>query len=132
NVPAPAEEPLPERLPILPLSEMVFFPSLLVPMSIRDQPAAKIVTEALRTDKQLLLLTVRPGRNAAETNPADPRFFRVGTHGVIAQMIKLPDASVRLLLQGRRRLRVRGFRGGDWRWCGAGERFAAEAADRAR
>ncbi|HLU24308.1 MAG TPA: endopeptidase La [Longimicrobiales bacterium] len=132
NVPAPAEEPLPERLPILPLSEMVFFPSLLVPMSIRDRPAAKIVTEALRTDKQLLLLTVRPGRNAAETNPADPPFFRVGTHGVIVQMIKLPDASVRLLLQGRRRLRVREFTCDDGRWYGVVERFEEEAGDRAR
>jgi len=102
------EAELPDRLPILPLTGAVVFPQVLVPMAITDASVIELVRERAGGDKRIALVAVRPGRNAGEPTPDGSPFFDVGTLGAILQHVSMPDGSLRVLIHGRTRLRVRG------------------------
>ena len=93
----------PRVLPILPATDLVLFPRIIMPLALWEEPAQKLVNEVLLLDKTLGLLTSK------EEKPTgfDPdNFFNVGTAAVILKMRKADDDSVRLLIQGLYRFRV--------------------------
>lgn len=109
DAPAVREIAAPDRLPVLPLAQTVIFPNVLAPMAIQEPPVTALLSRALETHKQVALLALRPDRSASDGGPGEAPFFDIGTHGSIVQMVKLPDASVRLLVQAGPRFRVREF-----------------------
>ena len=99
----PVVQPGPRVLPILPATDVVLFPRLIMPLALWEEPAQKLVNEVLLKDKTLGFLTSR------EQTPMgfDPNnFFPVGTAAVILKMRQADDDSVRLLIQGLYRFRV--------------------------
>jgi ATP-dependent Lon protease len=102
-VPDPVVQPGPRVLPILPATEMVLFPRIIMPLALWEEPAQKLVNEVLLLDKTLGILT----RKEEKATGFDPdNFFQVGTAAIILKMRKADDDSVRLLIQGLYRFRV--------------------------
>ena len=99
----PVVPPGPRVLPILPATDLVLFPRLVMPLALWEEPAQKLVNEVLLKDKTLGFLTSRD-----ETPRGfDPNnFFPVGTAAIILKMRQADDDSVRLLIQGLYRFRV--------------------------
>jgi ATP-dependent Lon protease len=102
------EQPGPRIIPILPATDLVLFPRIVMPLALWEEPAQKLVNEVLLQDKTLGFLTSK------EEKPTgfDPdNFFNVGTAAVILKMRKADDDSVRLLIQGLYRFRVESWVG---------------------
>jgi ATP-dependent Lon protease len=104
--PAPALKPgqIPELLPVLVVKGGVVFPGLVAPLVISTERSAKLVDEALAGDKLVCAVTQRDSSQEEEAGPDD--LYVVGTVAVILKMLRMPDGSMRLLLQGMRRGRV--------------------------
>ena len=102
------EEPrrveIPELLPVLPLKNTVLFPFLLSPLLVRSERSKQLIDEALLTPGRLLLCVAVKGQAEAPPGPDD--VHRIGTVIRIAKMMKFPDDSYRLLVQGVSRARV--------------------------
>ncbi len=92
---------IPEELPVLPLRGIVVFPSAIVPLLISRGPSLKVVEHALAGNRMLALMTQK---HPDEEMPTVDGLFARGTAGRILKMLKYPDASVRILVQGLRRI----------------------------
>ncbi len=123
---------IPERLPVLPLVGAVVFPHILIPLAVTEAPVIKVVGAAAVGSKRIALVTVRPGRDPAEGPGDEPPFYSVGTLGFILQHVTLPDASLRVLIQGRTRLRLSDFRQEEGVWSAAVEEVPAAEEDQIR
>jgi len=101
----PEEEPIqvPDLLPVLPLKDTVVFPYIIVPLSVARAGSVAAVDRALSSGRVVLLAAQRDGE-VEEPGPED--LFGVATAGVIMRMLKLPDARIRILVQGLARVRV--------------------------
>ena len=94
---------IPSELSILPLRGVVIFPSAIVPLLISRGPSLRLVEEALAGDRMLGLMTQK---NPEEETPQPEGLYSRGTAGRILKMLKYPDASVRILVQGLRRIDI--------------------------
>ncbi|MFH1595638.1 MAG: endopeptidase La [Pseudomonadota bacterium] len=111
DAPALAEEevrPSPRVLPILPVSDLVLFPRIIMPLAIWEESAQKLVNEVLMQDKTFGVLTSRVEK--AEGYGPD-NLYQVGTVAVILKMRKSEDDSMRLLVQGLYRFKVESWLG---------------------
>src|SRR5207245_530147 len=97
---------VPSELPILPLRGVVIFPSAIVPLLISRGASLKLVEECLAGDRMLGLAAQK---NPEEEAPAPEGLYSRGTAGRILKMLKYPDQSVRILVQGLRRIEIAGF-----------------------
>src|SRR2546426_598079 len=97
---------VPAELPILPLRGVVIFPSAIVPLLISRGASLKLVEECLAGDRMLGLAAQK---NPEEEAPAPEGLYSRGTAGRILKMLKYPDQSVRILVQGLRRIEIAGF-----------------------
>jgi len=97
---------VPAELPILPLRGVVIFPSAIVPLLISRGASLKLVEECLAGDRMLGLAAQK---NAEEESPAPEGLYSRGTAGRILKMLKYPDQSVRILVQGLRRIEIAAF-----------------------
>ncbi len=98
-----ANEPLPEALPVLPLRETVTFPETLTPLAVGQARSIKLVDDVLGANRMLAMVASRdPGND--EPGPAD--LYGVGVVGVVARMLKVPDGTLRILVQGAQRIRL--------------------------
>jgi ATP-dependent Lon protease len=97
---------LPERLPVLALPGVVLFPHVVLPLAIEIPEQIALVDEVLQGDKLLALAALKPDRAADEPPGDDAPFHVAGTLAQIVRMMKLPDDSVRMLVQGRSRLHL--------------------------
>ncbi|HEY2935417.1 MAG TPA: LON peptidase substrate-binding domain-containing protein, partial [Gaiellaceae bacterium] len=94
---------LPETLPVLPLKETVVFPESMTPLAIGQERSVRLIDDAIASEGRLLaLVTVK---NEADT-PGWDDLYSIGTAAVIHKMIKVPDGTLRILVQGLRRIRV--------------------------
>jgi ATP-dependent Lon protease len=98
-----AGEPLPEALPVLPLRDTVPFPESLTPLAVGQERSIKLVDDVLGTDRMLAMVAARDPE--IET-PAPDDLYDVGVVGVVARMIKVPDGTLRVLVQGMQRIRL--------------------------
>src|SRR5215471_10733296 len=94
---------VPDVLPILPLRGLVIFPSAIVPLLISRGASLKLVEDALRGDRTLGLVSQK---NPEEEAPEPESLYARGTAGRILKMLKYPDGSVRILVQGLKRIEV--------------------------
>jgi len=91
---------IPEELPILPNSEGVVYPSLIVPLATTDEKVIKLIDEAAAGDKIIGFFAQRPGSKEASPDS----LHSIGTAVLIARMLKLPDSSIRGFFQGLSRI----------------------------
>ena len=92
---------VPEELPILPLRGVVIFPSAIVPLLISRGSSLKVVEQVLAGDRMLGLVAQK---NPEQEEPEIIDLYSRGTAGRILKMLKYPDGSVRILVQGLRRI----------------------------
>jgi ATP-dependent Lon protease len=98
--------PIPPRLPILPLRGVVVFPAAIVPLPISRKPSLELVEQCLAGDRLLGLVSQK---NAEEESPSPLGLFTRGTAGRLLKMLKYPDESVRILVQGLRRIEIEDY-----------------------
>ena len=95
-----------KTLPLLPLRDIVVFPHMIVPLFVGREKSVKALEEVMRADKQILLATQRTAGDDEPTNAA------IHTTGVIAsvlQLLKLPDGTVKVLVEGGVRVEITGY-----------------------
>jgi ATP-dependent Lon protease len=93
-------------LPVLPLRVIVVYPQLAAPLFVGREKAVRALDEVMRKDKQILLAAQM---DASEDEPSTDRIFTVGTVATVVQLLKLPDGTVRVLVEGGERARVTRF-----------------------
>jgi ATP-dependent Lon protease len=98
-----ASEPLPDALPVLPLRETVTFPETLTPLAVGQERSIKLVDDVLAANRMLAMVAARDPENE-EPGPKD--LHQVGVVGVVARMLKVPDGTLRILVQGAQRVRL--------------------------
>ncbi len=91
----------PATLPVLPLKETVVFPGFPTPLAIGQERSIKLVEDVVSGDRVLALVTVK---NEEVDQPGWDDLYRVGTAAVIHKMIKVPDGTLRILVEGIRRI----------------------------
>ena len=92
--------------PVLPLRDIVVFPHMIVPLFVGREKSVRALEEVMNDEKQILLLTQK---NAAEDDPTAEGLHTIGTLATVLQLLKLPDQTVRVLVEGKSRARVTGF-----------------------
>ncbi len=97
---------IPQELPLLPVKDLVLFPSMVIPLTVTDAHAIQLIDDALSAGKLFgYVVTREAGAEGAEPKPYD--LYEHGTIAEILKMLKFPDGSVRILVQGRERFHVR-------------------------
>ncbi|WBV42073.1 endopeptidase La [Pseudoroseomonas cervicalis] len=96
-----------ELLPVLPLRDIVVFPHMIVPLFVGREKSVRALEAVMREDKQILLVAQR---NAAQDDPGSADLYDVGTVSTVLQLLKLPDGTVKVLVEGGKRARVLGFK----------------------
>ena len=92
--------------PVLPLRDIVVFPHMIVPLFVGREKSVRALEDVMADDKQILLLTQR---DASQDDPEPKDLFDIGTVGTILQLLKLPDGTVKVLVEGAQRTRVTEF-----------------------
>jgi len=92
--------------PVLPLRDIVVFPHMIVPLFVGREKSIKALEEVMGADKQILLATQI---NAADDDPATDAIYDVGTLANVLQLLKLPDGTVKVLVEGTSRAKVQSF-----------------------
>ena len=95
---------LPETLPVLPLKETVVFPEAVAPLAIGEPRSIRLIDDVMTRPERLLALVVSRDPEAAE--PPPEQLHEIGTAAVVQRMVRVPDGTVRILVQGVRRVRM--------------------------
>src|SRR5690606_15423162 len=88
----------PDQLPIIPLKEIVVFPNSITPLFIVRHKSLLALESALRRDKRLFLLAQR---NLESEHPGPEDLYSIGTEAEVIQVLRLPDGSAKILVEGR-------------------------------
>ena len=96
-----------ETLAVLPLRDIVVFPHMIVPLFVGREKSVRALEAVTKDDKQILLVAQK---NASQDDPSADDIYRCGTVSTILQLLKLPDGTVKVLVEGGRRARIREFR----------------------
>src|SRR5512139_405286 len=94
------------NFPVLPLRDIVVFPHMIVPLFVGREKSIRALEEVMGSDKQILLATQM---NAADDDPEPEAIYDVGTLANVLQLLKLPDGTVKVLVEGASRARVIAF-----------------------
>ncbi|HEX4717915.1 MAG TPA: endopeptidase La [Thermoleophilaceae bacterium] len=97
---------LPSELPVLPLKDSVPFPDTLTPLAVGQERSVRLVNEVLAGDRMLVMVA---SKNPELETPGPDDLYRVGVAGVVARMLKVPDGTLRILVQGGQRVRIGDF-----------------------
>jgi ATP-dependent Lon protease len=98
-----AGQPLPDALPVLPLRETVTFPETLTPLAVGQERSIKLVDDVLGANRMLVMVAAR---DPEDEEPSPDGLFEVGVVGIVARMLKVPDGTLRILVQGTQRVRI--------------------------
>ena len=96
-----------ELLPVLPLRDIVVFPHMIVPLFVGREKSVRALEAVMREDKQILLVAQK---NALQDDPGAADLFETGTVSTVLQLLKLPDGTVKVLVEGGRRAKIVGFK----------------------
>lgn len=97
------QEPLNNSYPVLPLRDIVVFPHMIVPLFVGREKSVRALEEVMQDDKQILLSSqIDPG----EDDPSADGIYRVGVLANVLQLLKLPDGTVKVLVEGVARVRI--------------------------
>mgnify|MGYP001809776034 FL=1 len=95
-----------ELYPVLPLRDIVVFPHMIVPLFVGREKSIRALEEVMRADKQILLATQQ---NAGDDDPAPDAIYPIGTLASVLQLLKLPDGTVKVLVEGIARAEIRNY-----------------------
>ena len=111
----PAQETF--ELPVLPLRDVVVFPHMVIPLFVGREKSIKALDLAMESDKRILLVA----QKSAETDdPAGDELYEIGTRAHVLQLLKLPDGTIKVLVEGVARARVEQVREADGAMLGRG------------
>ena len=94
---------VPPTLPVLPLKETVVFPQSMTPLAIGQERSIKLVDDVVSGDRMLALVTVK---NEEAEPPGWDDLYEVGTAAIVHKLIRVPDGTLRILVQGVRRIKL--------------------------
>ncbi|KAF1056498.1 MAG: Lon protease [Pseudomonas delhiensis] len=94
------------ELPLLPLRDVVVYPHMVIPLFVGREKSIEALEAAMTSDKQILLLAQK---NPGDDDPGEEGLYRVGTVATVLQLLKLPDGTVKVLVEGEQRGRVERF-----------------------
>ncbi|HWF26561.1 MAG TPA: endopeptidase La [Solirubrobacteraceae bacterium] len=97
---------LPATLGVLPLRDMVTFPDMLVPLGVSQPRSIQLINDVLSGDRTLAMVSMR---SPEVENPGPEDLYAVGVLGVVERMIRIPDGTLRVLVQGGQRVRIEGW-----------------------
>ena len=100
------QEPLNASYPVLTLRDIVVFPFMIVPLFVGREKSVKALEEVMRDDKQILLSSQK---DPAEDDPDTDGIFKVGVLANVLQLLKLPDGTVKVLVEGQARVRIKEY-----------------------
>ncbi|GJL59350.1 MAG: Lon protease [Nitrospirales bacterium] len=106
EIPTPSIEQIPEELPLLPVRDIVVFPYMVLPLFVGRDMSIKAIEAALSSNRLIFLTTQK---NQDVEVPESQDLYQLGTVGVIMRMLKLPDARIKILVQGLTKARVQEF-----------------------
>jgi ATP-dependent Lon protease len=92
--------------PVLPLRDIVVFPHMIVPLFVGREKSIKALEEVMRSDTFILLATQK---NASDDDPATDAIYTIGTLASVLQLLKLPDGTVKVLVEGAARAQVKQY-----------------------
>ncbi|MDP2358528.1 MAG: endopeptidase La [Beijerinckiaceae bacterium] len=95
-----------ETYPVLPLRDIVVFPHMIVPLFVGREKSIRALEEVMKGDRHILLATQK---NASEDDPAADAIFSTGTLATVLQLLKLPDGTVKVLVEGAARASVKAY-----------------------
>ncbi len=95
-----------EIYPVLPLRDIVVFPHMIVPLFVGREKSIRALEEVMQADKQILLATQM---DASDNDPATDQIYEVGTLATVLQLLKLPDQTVKVLVEGGSRAMIRRY-----------------------
>ena len=91
---------------VLPLRDIVVFPHMIVPLFVGREKSIRALEQVMKADKQILLATQK---NAADDEPSTEDIYRIGTLASVLQLLKLPDGTVKVLVEGASRAEIIAF-----------------------
>src|SRR4051812_10244611 len=94
------------RLPVLPLRDIVVFPHMVVPLFVGRDKSVRALEQVMRGDKHILLATQK---NSTDDDPAADAIYDIGVIAQVLQLLKLPDGTVKVLVEGSGRAQITGF-----------------------
>ena len=101
----PTDIEIPSNLPVLPLKETVIFPQSVSPLAIGQERSVRLVDDVLEGERMLALVTVK---NPGAEEPGWDDVYEIGTAAIVHKMIRVPDGTLRILVQGVARIGLRG------------------------
>jgi ATP-dependent Lon protease len=112
--------------PVLPLRDIVVFPHMIVPLFVGREKSIRALEEVMRADKQILLATQQ---NPSEDDPTPETIFTVGTLASVLQLLKLPDGTVKVLVEGVARAEILRYTANERYYEAHGRRMAEAIGD---
>ncbi len=110
----PAQKALPDVLPILGLSDIVIFPGMVAPLLVESAQSTRLIDDVVAGDRFLGLILQR---NPEAENPKPHELYRFGCAGRVMKMLKFPDNTVRVLIEGLRRFQLKDYASEDPYLC---------------
>ncbi len=98
-----ANQPLPDALPVLPLRETVTYPETLTPLAVGQERSIELVDDVLGANRMLAMVAAR---DPEDEEPGPDGLYGVGVVGIVARMLKVPDGTLRILVQGTQRVKL--------------------------
>ena len=92
--------------PVLPLRDIVVFPHMIVPLFVGREKSIRALEEVMRAERPILLATQK---NAGDDDPSTEAIYEVGTMATVLQLLKLPDSTVKVLVEGQARTKILGY-----------------------
>ena len=89
--------------PLLPLRDIVIFPSMVVPLFVGREKSIKALQEVMKSDKSIVLVTQK---NSEEDDPSNKDLYQYGCLSKVLQLLKLPDGTVKVLVEGEKRVKI--------------------------
>ena len=89
--------------PLLPLRDIVIFPSMVVPLFVGREKSIKALQEVMKSDKSIVLVTQK---NSEVDEPSSKDLFQYGCLSKVLQLLKLPDGTVKVLVEGEKRIKI--------------------------
>ncbi|MBT7977985.1 MAG: endopeptidase La, partial [Rhodospirillaceae bacterium] len=94
---------IPVVLPVLPLRNIVVFPGMIVPLFVGREKSIRALEDVMADDKEMLLVSQKDGD---QDDPQPEDMHEIGTIGTVLQMLKLPDGTVKVLVEGQARVQM--------------------------
>ena len=99
-----------QNLPVLPLRDIVVFPGMVVPLFVGREKSVKALDSVVRANNKILLVSQK---NGSQDVPTIEELYRVGTVATVLQLLRLPDGTVKVLVEGVQRAKINHFIGND-------------------